>query len=210
MRITATRFHSKTTRRMHHSRIWRLKRNFIGNLRKNYPSLVGTGTVCNLKCLPLKGYITVCFFLAALWNCESRAWTWQILQRKNRCIFQGFLYLFRWSRGSTHKMPAPPPWYPKYRYQIYRPSPVYCCILSAFCATKVQVFWKNVHTDVIRFGQLPSWTDLSRRTSFVSVSSSTMSSICVAPTPELIPWNWSWFRIIPRIRWLLTGIRQND
>ena len=93
-------------------------------------------------------------FLAALWNCESRAWTWQILQRKNRCIFQGFLYLFRWSRGSTHKMPAPPPWYPKYRYQIYRPSPVYCCILSAFCATKVQVFWKNVHTDVIRFGQL--------------------------------------------------------
>ena len=47
---------------MHHSRIWRLKRNFIGNLRKNYPSLVGTGTVCNLKCLLLKGYITVCFF----------------------------------------------------------------------------------------------------------------------------------------------------
>ena len=139
---------------MHHSRIWRLKRNFIGNLRKNYPSLVGTGTVCNLKCFPLKGYITVCFFLAALWNCESRAWTWQILQRKNRCILQGFLYLFRWSRGSTHKMPAPPPWYPKYRYQIYRPSPVYCCILSAFCATKIQVFWKNVHTDVIRFGQL--------------------------------------------------------
>jgi hypothetical protein len=33
------------------------------------------------------------------------------------------------------------------------------------------------------------------------VSSSTRSSIWVTFTLELIPWNWSWLRSIPRIFW---------